>query len=142
MDARKKPIDKTDWPAGVWHDEPDEEEFEHAGLLCLVWRESYGGGLCGYVRVERGHPEFGKGCMESEADCHGGITFGEHYSPGHKENDDFWWLGFDHSHLYDISPARNHDCFDPMASYKNFHYVKAGVQVLADQLSAMLEVSQ
>jgi len=39
-----------------WLDEPDREDFEHAGYKCLVLRHDELGHLCGYAAVPKGHP--------------------------------------------------------------------------------------
>lgn len=54
-------MNKDAWPQGPWTDEPDEEIFKHAGLLCRIIRYGRSGHLCGYVRVPEGHPLHGKG---------------------------------------------------------------------------------
>lgn len=41
---------------GPWNDEPDTEDFEHAGLTCRIVRTKSTGALCGYVRVPQSHP--------------------------------------------------------------------------------------
>lgn len=54
---------------------------------------------CGYVKVERGHPWFGKGYDDIEAEVHGGLTFAEADKPCDKGGpDDGWWVGFDCAH--------------------------------------------
>lgn len=42
-------IDKSSWPPGPWHDEPDWASFRAHGLECEVVRHYRGGHLCGYV---------------------------------------------------------------------------------------------
>lgn len=44
---------KFDRP-GPWDSEPDHEEFEHAGMACVIHRGPVGA-WCGYVRVPGGH---------------------------------------------------------------------------------------
>lgn len=55
-------IDKANWPAGVWHNEPDKRQWidEATGLPCLIVRHRYSGHLCGYVGVSPEHPLHGK----------------------------------------------------------------------------------
>lgn len=94
-----KNVDKSEWPAGPWHDEPDKRQWQDVatGLPCLIVRNR-GGALCGYAGVSNGHPLHGKGygqdgvfsCGESCSDedgyhygctpearveVHGGLTF-------------------------------------------------------------------
>lgn len=89
---------------------------EHAGFHWQVVQNYYGY-RCGYVRVEPGHPWYGKkdvcyvdGCWEDTPhDCqrlkarmHGGCTFGEYGKacPTHGSEAE-WWIGFDCAHLGD-----------------------------------------
>lgn len=45
---------------GVWDSEPDHVEFEHAGLACVIHRNTdHGYHLCGYVGIPIGHPLHG-----------------------------------------------------------------------------------
>lgn len=54
----KKPasVDKTGWPPGPWHDEPDWQDFEAHGLECRVMRHPQHGHLCGYVQCSHEIP--------------------------------------------------------------------------------------
>ncbi len=52
-----------DLPDGPWSDEPDEKDFQHCGLDCSIIRMRWGS-LCGYVRIEEGHPLFSIGCYD------------------------------------------------------------------------------
>ncbi len=58
---------------------------------------------CGYVKVEPGHPWFGKGWDElPDIDVHGGITFASPDVQCDKGGpDNGWWLGFDCCHSGD-----------------------------------------
>lgn len=47
--------EKLQWGAGPWVDEDDHVLFEHAGLPCLLHRNSMGV-WCGYAAVPPGHP--------------------------------------------------------------------------------------
>lgn len=106
-------IDKTKWGPGPWQDEPDRVEFEHQGFPCLIVRQRDLGNLCGYVAVPPGHPWHGKdaGDVEPSPDVHGGLTYADAchgdvcHAPKPGEPDDVWWLGFDCSHLGDVSPG-------------------------------------
>jgi len=53
--------DKTEWPRGVWDDEPDKIQWtdEATGRPCLIVRNQLGG-LCGYVGIDKTHPLFEK----------------------------------------------------------------------------------
>ncbi len=97
--------DKTTWPAGPWHDEPDKIQWQDpaTGLACLIHRGG-GGALCGYVGVPSSHPWHGHSydqrvsctndcdpdyCYDHEIDgrisVHGGLTYSGACSPGATE---------------------------------------------------------
>ena len=101
-------VDKSGWPAGPWHREPDKIQWqdEATGLPCLIVRGPVGS-LCGYVGVPSGHPLHGKdastcmrqpACEESWCDhrpdsvlsVHGGVTFSDSCYETSREK----WDGF------------------------------------------------
>lgn len=95
-----------------WLDEPDREEFEHAGYKCLILRHDEMGHLCGYVGVPKGHLCYGKSrhYMPYEdllsVSVHGGLTYSEegdgiYWALG------YWWFGFDCAHAWDQVPLFN-----------------------------------
>ena len=141
-------IDKRDWGEGPWIDEPDRVEWRHRDLPCLIVRSDATGALCGYVGVPPGHPWCGRGYDEIEASAHGGLTYSNACDPGgpicHEpapgEPDEVWWVGFDCSHAYDVSPKiealvgwANHRRFGPRVAYRDIAYVTGVVNDLADQ---------
>lgn len=157
-DTTGREFDKASWGPGPWIDEPDRVEFEHDGFPCIILRVE-SGSLCGYVAVPPGHPWHGvdysrweKGREDvPEPDCHGGVTYARKcigqvcHMPKPGEPDDVWWLGFDHAHLYDISPAYAASpvfggpaWIDPMASYKTIQYVRRQCESLAEQAKGLL----
>lgn len=94
---------------GEWVEEMDFFHFEHLGYEACVLRilkkepfakvEAYfGGHLCGYVRIPKTHPYFGKEDIDLE--CHCGITFNE----AHEEH----WVGFDCGHSGDYIPTQEY----------------------------------
>lgn len=59
------------------------------------------------------------------------------------EGMDLWWFGFDCSHLYDYQPAtpesvRGFGWREPGQSYADWQYVRREVELLAEQLAAMM----
>lgn len=61
-------IPKSQWGPGPWQDEPDYYPFEHAGLSCLIFRNTWvTGSLNGYVMVPPSHPWWGKTYNECTA---------------------------------------------------------------------------
>lgn len=112
-----------------WEMESTREEFEHAGLRCLILRHDEFKHLCGYVGVDLSHPWYGinynqclLGCSgtkrfdcawskhhpspEKLIDIHGGLTFSR---MGDKDSEywpaGIWWFGFDCAHAGDLSPG-------------------------------------
>lgn len=144
---------KADWGDGPWVTEPDKMQWQDRAtkLPCLIVRNN-GGALCGYVGVTEGHPAFGKESVgDIELGVHGGITFSgfcqphddEHskgicHIPGKGEPDRVFWLGFDCSHLGDVSPRYERELRFPKfvedQFYKDFTYVRRQVAQLARQL--------
>jgi hypothetical protein len=147
------PIDRSGWPAGPWDDEPDRDEWRHAGLPCLALRNGLGA-WCGYVAVPPGHPAYGKDCGDVDASVHGGLTYSHRcagdicHVPREGETDDVWWLGFDCCHLGDEAPGLIRFTTSQIPgwgkylrdSYKPLAYVRMVTEELADQLAAMRDV--
>jgi hypothetical protein len=101
-------IDKTGWPPGPWHDEPDRVAWvdKTTGYHCLILRSEVSGALCGYVALSPQHPLWGLDYEDIDVQVHGGLTwanppdeFREQGSP------DLWWVGFDCSHAFDRMPG-------------------------------------
>jgi hypothetical protein len=155
-------IDKSGWGPGPWQNEPDRVEFKHAGLDCLIVRVATHGALCGYVAVPPDHPWYEKPYDEiNGVDVHGGLTYADHchgnvcHVPAPGEPDNVWWLGFDHAHAGDYSPARASRSLDPMGFlglissfglndytnesdddvYRDVDYVTGQCKLLAEQIA-------
>ncbi|MBA7548936.1 hypothetical protein ES705_41404 [subsurface metagenome] len=119
-----------------WLDEPDRDEFEHAGLKCLILRHYELGHLCGYVAVPKGHLCYGKDYDHIPYDdlfpveVHGGLTFSRE-GDGDTWPKGYWWLGFDCGHAWDRVP------YMPLelgGTYKNFRYVRRETEDLAEKV--------
>lgn len=142
-------VDRAGWPSGPWDSEPDRIDFGHAGLPCLMLRNS-GGYWCGYVAVEEGHPLFKADYEDADLDVHGGITFSGEcrppicHVPQPGKPDNVFWFGFDCAHLGDDHP-REMAIYSKMPGYvhldSGFHtycdmsYVRKQVESLAEQLA-------
>lgn len=125
-----------------WLDEPDRDEFEQAGLKCLILRHHELGHLCGYVAVPKGHLCWGKDYDHIPYDdlfpveVHGGLTFSREGN-GATWQKGYWWLGFDCAHAWDLVPemleliGRERREYE---TYRNFAYVRAQVKSLAEQV--------
>lgn len=122
--------------------EPDREEFEHAGYRCLIQRHPELGHLCGYVGVKEGHPCYAKLPYDDlfQIEVHGGLTFSKKGN-GSWLPENYWWLGFDCAHARDIVPymdvLRGHTVDEKYGSYRNFQYVKQETRRLADQVAIL-----
>lgn len=153
-------VDKTEWGAGPWHDEPDKIQWVDPAtdLDCLMHRGPMGN-WCGYVGVAEGHPLFGQNFhdLTVDLDVHGGLTYsafcqdtGDETSgichvpePGRPHR--IWWLGFDCLHFRDAAPglaftlseiAPETDLFFG-CTYKDRAYVEGQVRELARQVKAL-----
>ena len=139
---------------GEWIDEPDEMDFEYMGYSCKIKRNMMGS-LCGYVKVPKDHPFFGKSYDDIPIEVHGGLTYAENL-------DDGYWIGFDCGHSGDLSPYSNkqrelnpffkelHEDlqktlkeFNPncawIETYKNIEYVIVECQKMVEQLRSECE---
>lgn len=125
---------------GPWMDEPDYEKYEYKGIDCLIKRTTSLGHLCGYVRVPKGHPWFGRDYDNIDYEPHGGLTFAE----GTEEE---WEIGFDCAHGGDLVPSFEHHralLSNPFArlmsqpatpmTYKDFGFVKHELERLVDHM--------
>lgn len=154
---------RKNWARGEWDNEPNREEFEHAGLPCILQRGP-SGAWCGYVGISPGHPLHGIGYSGttdkdgnyssspvSDLDVHGGITYAEHcagsicHVPKPGESEHAWWLGFDCAHSGDLSPKSlkfdedNGYGPSPYETYKTMSYARRQTERLAKQLRDMTQ---
>ena len=120
-----------------WMDEPNLQEFEHAGLKCLILRNPELLQLNGYVALPPEHPCYGKAYDDIDVEVHGGLTFASE-GDGEKWEKGYWWVGFDCGHAGDLVPLISEL---PLISeypipgiYRNFAYVRAQIKNLAEQL--------
>jgi len=122
-----------------WLDQPDKDEFEHAGLKCLILRHEMGH-LCGYVAVPKGHPCYGRDYDHIPYDdlfpveVHGGLTFSREGN-GDTWGKGYWWFGFDCAHAWDLIPYMPFE--QAGSTYKNFQYVRREAEALADQVATL-----
>lgn len=109
----KPEISREGWGRGEWDDEPDYDAWRSKGFPCIARRNRYGA-WCGYIGVPPGHPWHGKEYSTLEhVDVHGGLTYAERcnpeagvcHVPRRGEPADFWWIGFDCAHAFDLSPG-------------------------------------
>ncbi len=140
-------IDKSSWPPGIWHDEPDKIQWpdEATGYACLMVRHPRYGHWCGYVGVPAGHPFHGDDPLEEVApsnavECHHGLNYGSacagivcHVRDA--GDPEVWWLGFDCAHFEDRSPGTDMPPFE-WEIYRDVSYVKAECANIAAQCAA------
>ena len=122
----------------IFAGEPDREEFEHAGLKCLIQRSDTLKVLCGYVGVPQNHPFYGKDFIDEafcELDVHGGITFAEK-GDGDTWKRGLWWIGFDCAHEGDLTPQFKLGFHDD-GVYRDITYVREQTKKLAEQLHTL-----
>ena len=126
-----------------WETEPDRVEFEHLGFPCLIRRVQHIGSLCGYVAVPPGHPWHGQSQddIEDDIEIHGGLSYAsksreEWCHKDKPELNDYWWLGFDCAHAWDILPvilSISPRLADSQSKYRNIAYVTKQCEKLAKQ---------
>ena len=118
-------LDKSSWPSGPWHSEPDTHYFTHQALPCAIIRSEQGH-LCGYVGVEKYHPSVNS--TTSNLFVHGGVTW-ERWG----DDNGLFWIGFDCAHDGDLV-LKHKDRALP-GTYRDIHYVRNEVMWLAEQLA-------
>lgn len=143
-------VDRTNWPAGEWDNEPDRVDFVAQGFACMMVRAQ--GHWCGYVGVPNTHICYGVDVMDwdnphmNTLSVHGGITYTSKCSgevchvpePGMPH--DVWWIGFDCHHHNDMSPAMVGFGFNNGGAYRNVEYVRAETILLAEQLDRIKDI--
>ena len=150
------------WGDGPWVGEPDLVHWvdAHTGLHCMAVRNQVLGNWCGYVAIPAYHRFYGYNHViisERGIRPHGGVTFtasgtpadlasgvtftasgtpadlapGE-FTPGEL----FWWVGFDCSHLNDLTPKFQKLVVNKFlnAVYRPLSYVRDVVTTLAAEL--------
>ena len=80
----------------------EESSFKYKGYLCKVLFMPLGH-RCGYVKVPKYHPLFGKSYDECNEfiDCHGGLTYSGRYLVSEELKYGEYWIGFDCMHVGD-----------------------------------------
>ncbi len=132
------------WPKhGPWNEEPDEVEFQRAGLDCAVLRVGWSGHLCGYVRLPEElvesfrAAEYSWEMANGQIRIHGGLTWRDYDCEGNM------WVGFDCAHSQDASPR---DYYLGQArtgsTYKTFAWVSDETRRLADQIAAIVQTNK
>lgn len=106
-------VDKTNWTRGVWDEEPDRMQWEHAGYACLIVRHPRYGNWCGYVGVDEAHPAFSKSWKNKEEfpELETGVNYSDFcdgticHVPAPDMPERVWWIGFDCGHVSDLQPG-------------------------------------
>ena len=115
-----------------WLEEPNKEDFEHAGIRCLILRDRFMW-LGGYVGLEEGHPHYGKHFRDIEVDgVHMGLNFSGR-GDGEKREAGLWWIGFYCDRPGDYVPGRL-DNLKGGEIYRDINYVRGEVKKLAEQM--------
>ena len=131
-------LDKSKWPPGPWHQEPDDHMFKVDNMPCMMKRNSVGS-WCGYVGITKNHPWYGHGYDDIvDIDVHGGLTYARKSNNiifYERKGEALWWFGFDCAHYNDFSPALYKYGFSRLNNtYRTFEWVKAEVESLARQI--------
>jgi hypothetical protein len=91
---------RENWPPGPWDGEPDRDEWTDAatGYACCIRRHELFGHLCGYVRLDAGHPLHGVRYSDSVPDAFMQDLEGMMHQPiGHRSFFDVFIASIDHS---------------------------------------------
>ena len=107
------------------------------------------GHLCGYVKVPKGHPYYGKDYDSMDIDCHGGLT----YATMHTGDPDIritkknnfekyfskgFWIGFDYAHSGDWEfYSRNSDFNEKYNTLHQPEEVEQECKKVIDQLRSL-----
>ncbi len=101
-------VPREDWGAGPWDGEPDLVLWRVHGVPCLIVRHYHYGSLCGYLGVPRWSSCFRVPYQEIDhlfPSAHGGLTHSGPCLVPFAGSRDFWWIGFDCGHSFDIAPS-------------------------------------
>ena len=130
-----------------WLDEPNLKRWNYQTLDLIVVRNALYGNLCGFVRLPKGHRDYGKDWSELFRfyHVHGGLDFSGRYvyhlpcacyiNGCHHQ----WWIGFSCNSGSDILPYeidRAAYNYRNLSFYKDFDYVSSEAERLADQVIA------
>jgi hypothetical protein len=115
------------------------EKGEHIGHEYNIVHNRQGY-RCGYIKVEPGHPWFGKGYDDINANVHGGLTFAAaDVACDQGGADNGWWLGFDCAHGGDApDPSLPSEMFTPAlyGTIKTTDYIREQCFSLCEQARA------
>lgn len=109
-------IDKSRWPAGPWHNEPDRLQWidPASSLPCLMIRVRYSGNWCGYVGLNEAHPCWNEFYTNINVEAYGDLTYsgwadndeqGIRFSLDEGDENNYWIIGFDCNHSFDFAPG-------------------------------------
>jgi uncharacterized protein (TIGR02996 family) len=96
---------KKTWGDGPWRQEPDADDWSHAGVLCAVHRNSVGA-WCAYVVVPKGHKWHRR--RGEEIDCPQEITWSNATACCLQRKTNWtglWFIGWDYAHGMQLCPA-------------------------------------
>jgi hypothetical protein len=134
-------------PDGEWNQELDFQFFYSNYMPCIIKRNKALLNWCGYVGIAPGSPFYGHPAYTLDyndihnlfdIDVHGGLTYSGPFTLdlSRKELEDYWWIGFDCAHCFDLIPGMSR--FGKMlGDYRNQDYVTNEVKSLAKQINAI-----
>lgn len=150
---------KFEAPPGVWDKEPNYAKFTHAGLKCVVRRNSFGA-WCGYVKLPPGkllnavkrieqrreyNPLYKKfrGGIGYNAkvlrgvSVHGGLTYSGKLRRNTGGLERGLWVGFDCAHSCDFVPKMASFSFADQSQYRDMTFVIDETSSLAEQVKIL-----
>lgn len=116
-----------------WLKEEDYYKFEIKGFTCEIIRHPSMKHLCGYVHLQPNNTFYGVHYNDIDIYVHGGLTYSE-------QKDLDWVVGFDCSHVGDLTPLtyimfKDTAFYDDTEVYRNVGFVKNELLNLLNQLS-------
>ena len=131
-----------------WLDEPNVKQWSYQTLDLVVVRNALYGNLCGFVKLPKGHRDYGKDWSELFRfyHIHGGLDFSGrciYHLPCVRYlepiGEQVWYIGFSCNSAKDIVPKEIYKtafCYRNLPSYKDFAFVSREAEKLADQVIA------
>ena len=106
--------------------------WQSHGFKCMA-KISPIGAPCGYVGLDKDHPDFEKHYDKIDVDVHGGLTFAGYWED---QNDWLWYVGFDCAHAqdYDYEPSLGYNWMHRRPN-KSLSYVQEETERLAEQMA-------
>jgi hypothetical protein len=139
-------------------EETHDPVLSKGSYMGFDWVVTHNGGgyRCGYIKVRRGHPWYGKDYNAIDAIVHEGLTFSDYKVKFDGErSDDGYWVGFHCGHVFDkidlslpisdfFMGSALGDCLlwdDDFSTLRTTEYVESECRSLCEQASRAINLS-